>query len=371
MSKDANAVERFVQLFLSHNEKFLKEEIIPTASADFSEYALLNAFSWIKPAETYLESFGNNRCPGYLEDVERDTNFFNPSNVDIMSTAYHIDNEYISCSRHLKDTLKALPWTMEECILQVKKSRSAERVRRGISLTRTARYSDAITQLSDAIDIYPSSDAYVARGAAYANIGAYILAVDDFRNAIKLDPSHANANSYLGTTLEKIRNMNVPATIKSEISNLTDKSSSAVDLSARSGNTGGQISDLSEANPKLILTEATVNASIARIKDFILRSDESSDSSSNEDSSDMKKSKKRRRTEMKHSNDPKNKKKSKKHRRSSSNSKKEKKSKKSSHSKKRRSKSGTPVMGSSDEEHCDAVEQVHPILQRRPHKLWN
>lgn len=41
----------------------------------------------------------------------------------------------------------------------------------------------------------------VARGALYANSGSFKKAVEDFENALKLNPAHANARKYMGETL--------------------------------------------------------------------------------------------------------------------------------------------------------------------------
>lgn len=41
----------------------------------------------------------------------------------------------------------------------------------------------------------------MARGALFANSGSFKKAVDDFENALKLNPAHANARKYMGETL--------------------------------------------------------------------------------------------------------------------------------------------------------------------------
>lgn len=41
----------------------------------------------------------------------------------------------------------------------------------------------------------------MARGALFANSGSFKKAVDDFDNALKLNPGHANARRYKGETL--------------------------------------------------------------------------------------------------------------------------------------------------------------------------
>lgn len=41
----------------------------------------------------------------------------------------------------------------------------------------------------------------MARGALYANSGSFKKAVEDFENALKLNPAHANARKYMGETL--------------------------------------------------------------------------------------------------------------------------------------------------------------------------
>jgi Flp pilus assembly protein TadD len=49
-----------------------------------------------------------------------------------------------------------------------------------------------------ALALNPSNcDAHVARGAAHANQGQFEAAVQEFRAALEIDPSNANAAKYL------------------------------------------------------------------------------------------------------------------------------------------------------------------------------
>lgn len=361
MDESFSAHRKWAQTYAVEKAAFIKKEILSTPRASIDEYAVLNAFSWIKYADEYLETVKESAectvvAPGaktgpassYLEDVSKDANFFNPSSLDMMASCYHVDDDYVCNSKLFKDIMQKHSWKMEDVLDKRKLNKSNERLKKGIALTRNEKYSDAITQLSDAIDIYPTADAFVARGAAYANIGAYILAVDDFRDALKLDSTHANASLYLYTTLDKISNMNVPATAlsrsKTEVKEVAPKQCDTVD----SG-----------------LVEIAFDESISRLKNILSSSDDSdSDSNDSSDGSVHRKKgrkRKRKRSEKKRSKDRDSKKRKSKKKRH----KKEKKSKKH----KRSSKGGTPIMSSSDDSDSK-TEGVHPILQRQSHKLW-
>ena len=369
---------RLTREFAERHKHFLTAQILSTPPACIGENELLNAFSWVKPPDMYCESRESTSAgsqPNYLDDVRTDTNFFNPSSVDMMVDAYRIDNEYISCSSRLEDLLKKHAWTIDDCVDQVKLNKSNDRLKKGIAFSRSEKYADAISQLSDAIDIYPTADAYVARGAAYANIGAYVLAVDDFRDALKLDPAHTNASAYLYTTMEKVANMNVSATSLSNIPSSAKDSIRKDDAREGVGSAGSVNNEdakpvaIEEIQCYSLYKDGKLTESISRIRECLSPSD--SDSSGSEDDGNesdavsKKKGKKRKREEMKHSKERKNKKS--KHHRSSKKEKKTKSSK--SHKKSKiRSKSGTPIMSPS--EASSAAEDVHPILQRQPHKLW-
>ncbi|KAJ3124493.1 hypothetical protein HK098_001104 [Nowakowskiella sp. JEL0407] len=79
------------------------------------------------------------------------------------------------------------------------------RVYYGISLSQEKNYTDAIVSYSQAIQISPECiEAFVARGAAHANMHHWEDAVKDLKRALELDPKCENAKKYLQEVEEKI-----------------------------------------------------------------------------------------------------------------------------------------------------------------------
>ncbi|KAJ3389716.1 Tetratricopeptide repeat protein 14 [Lobulomyces angularis] len=79
-----------------------------------------------------------------------------------------------------------------------------ETVKEGINLLREGQIEKAIKKYTNAIEISPiCADAFVARGAALANLEDYKKAITDFKIALKMNPDHPNAKKYLETTKEK------------------------------------------------------------------------------------------------------------------------------------------------------------------------
>ncbi|KAJ3231992.1 Tetratricopeptide repeat protein 14 [Chytriomyces hyalinus] len=74
----------------------------------------------------------------------------------------------------------------------------------GISLSQDKKLSEAISKYTKAIEIDPECvDAYVARGAAHANQGSFDKAIADHTHALKLQPSHENAQRYLQKCIQR------------------------------------------------------------------------------------------------------------------------------------------------------------------------
>jgi tetratricopeptide (TPR) repeat protein len=112
-----------------------------------------------------------------------------------------------SMASMLLDTSAFSPGDFYDTLRSAQSREWAERrVKRGIECARGQKYGEAIGFYDEAIQQCPSlADAFVARGAAFANMQRLTTAVDDFRHAARLDPDHANAAQYLRVTLAKVR----------------------------------------------------------------------------------------------------------------------------------------------------------------------
>ena len=76
---------------------------------------------------------------------------------------------------------------------------------RGITASKSDNPSSCLPLYNHALEIDPLfTDAFVARGAYYANHGKYKEALLDFKKALKIDSKHENARIYYKQTKEKL-----------------------------------------------------------------------------------------------------------------------------------------------------------------------
>ncbi|KAJ1623279.1 hypothetical protein T492DRAFT_1056213 [Pavlovales sp. CCMP2436] len=81
-----------------------------------------------------------------------------------------------------------------------------ESVRYGVSRAKEGLYAEALEAYGKALDLCPRHvDAFVGRGAAFANQSRLKEAVAEFDRAIAIDPEHKNALTYRGATLQKLQ----------------------------------------------------------------------------------------------------------------------------------------------------------------------
>jgi hypothetical protein len=359
-----------------------------------------------------IEHVASNKC---IADIKSDPNYFNPSSVHLMSEAFELEDLYSTSSKLVRALDK--PWKFSDVLEARARSRAEDKLRRAVMFSREENYKEAIASCCDSIDLHPTADAFVTRGAAYANIGVLNLAIKDFKEALRLDPDHANASSYLAATLNKISALHAPASDLTEIrdgedgvsisdSKTKSKSSevfiqneseplSTIDrlqrdlassLSGRrrsrsrsaSSSASSSHSSASSSSSYTSSSESAGGGSRSRAK---RQRDESTDKG---DSKELKKSKDKKRSKRSRKED---RKKSKKRRKDS---KKEKKHKKLKKGKRRRRSSSTgsdtssQALGSgagldanrigyamiTSTAANDDSTAVHPILQRKVHKLW-
>jgi tetratricopeptide (TPR) repeat protein len=79
-------------------------------------------------------------------------------------------------------------------------------VARGIVHAKRKEWELAIEKYNEALRYCPNyRDAYVARGAAYANLNQYHKAMTEFKMALKIDPTDPNATKYLEICHQRVR----------------------------------------------------------------------------------------------------------------------------------------------------------------------
>lgn len=81
-----------------------------------------------------------------------------------------------------------------------------ESVQYGVSRAKAGQYAEALEAYGKALDLCPRNvDAWVGRGAAFANQNRLKEAVAEFERAVAIDPEHRNALAYREATLQKLR----------------------------------------------------------------------------------------------------------------------------------------------------------------------
>lgn len=161
------------------------------SSEDIDHYG----FSWLPSLEDSTEE----RPISYTDILHNDAIFYSPTNISLMTTAYDI-NQY--------DTFKLRQapgdWNYKTMARTRDCNISAKMLENGIFRIRQNRYDEAIAILNDAINLNDENvEAYVARGAAYANRGVFSKAIVDFEKALERAPEHAHALEYLTQTKAK------------------------------------------------------------------------------------------------------------------------------------------------------------------------
>jgi len=78
---------------------------------------------------------------------------------------------------------------------------AAECFRRAYELQMTGDYQQAIEAYSRSIAAFPTAEAYTFRGWTYSFLGDYEHAIQDCRQAIRVDPDFGNPYNDIGAYL--------------------------------------------------------------------------------------------------------------------------------------------------------------------------
>ncbi|TRY70113.1 hypothetical protein TCAL_01195, partial [Tigriopus californicus] len=137
----------------------------------------------------------------YDEALKQSSSFLNPSSVNEMAAALGLPIHGGSLCSTLK---RVIPET--ELASGVRKRQNANwafnHVASGIRHFNAGNNIEAFQCLNQALKIDAKNvEGLVARGALYANNGSLDRAVQDFEEALEVNPTHKNANKYIAETL--------------------------------------------------------------------------------------------------------------------------------------------------------------------------
>lgn len=135
----------------------------------------------------------------YNKKLKRQRAFNNPAYIDIMRSKFNLlDSSNLSLMKGLEHFKIDKNETAIELHKQQNKNLALQSVQRGVSLFREGKNHDALLCYNKALSIDDGNvEAFVAKGALYANDGDFAKAIDDFKRALDLDSTHVNAKNYL------------------------------------------------------------------------------------------------------------------------------------------------------------------------------
>ncbi|XP_041483281.1 zinc finger CCCH domain-containing protein 13-like isoform X1 [Lytechinus variegatus] len=139
----------------------------------------------------------------YDEMLDNTLGFDNPYNVSCLANMLDIDD---TAPPSLMPGLQSANFPTEEYAESLRKWQShkwaMESVARGVEHFKASRYLEAMQQLNRALEIDAENvEGLVARGALFANQNNLSKAIKDFAEALRIKPSHKNANRYMCQTL--------------------------------------------------------------------------------------------------------------------------------------------------------------------------
>ena len=199
-------VERLLGLINKQPSKFLSSA--PRCSDDQIEEAETVAFSW------NVEAIMN------VTDESTDPKTFsqNPAAVQLMASCYFSNSDLYRSFGNIKSEGES-PTEVDTIdyhdLLEIQnRAWGEQKVVQGIAAARVEKYESAVELCKAALSFIPNSvEAYVCRGASYANMNRNDRAVRDFEKALYLDPTNQNAFHYL----KKIKDMTLKATTPTSV----------------------------------------------------------------------------------------------------------------------------------------------------------
>lgn len=199
-------VERLLGLIKKQPSRLLSSA--PRCSDDQIEEAETVAFSW------NVEEIMNETD----QSLDPKTFSQNPAAVQLMASCYFSNSDLYRSFSNFKSKGES-PIEVDAIdyhdLLQIQnRAWGEQKVVQGIAAARVEKYESAIELCKAALSFIPNSvEAYVCRGASYANMNRNDKAVRDFERALYLDPTNQNAFQYL----KKIKDMTLKATTPTSV----------------------------------------------------------------------------------------------------------------------------------------------------------
>lgn len=166
-----------------------------------------------------IDPSSSNPLPGagYLAALHESRTFSCPDCVDAMAEAYGVSaavhqlrGSVIRCQLD-EESQRATEDARQLLKSQLRLGWSSEAVKQGVAHAKKGEYDAALGCYKKALDLDRRNvDAWVARGAAYANQHAFPKAVADFQTALEIEPGHVNASKYLRVTEQHMTQLGLP-----------------------------------------------------------------------------------------------------------------------------------------------------------------
>uniref|UniRef100_A0A2S2P3W0 Tetratricopeptide repeat protein 14 n=1 Tax=Schizaphis graminum TaxID=13262 RepID=A0A2S2P3W0_SCHGA len=162
---------------------------------------LLGLFNMENCPQTFKLFHAGKNDDSYDSILQNSTGFKNPSNICNLELITGLSDDRYSIIPSLSGSFPE-----KEIALELRKVQSAQwaiqSVSDGIKYFKAGQHSEAFLCLNKALTIDSLNvEAYVARGALYANLSRFQKAIEDLKSALKINPKHVNGRKYLGETL--------------------------------------------------------------------------------------------------------------------------------------------------------------------------
>lgn len=162
---------------------------------------LLGLFNMDNCPQTFKLFHAGKNDDLYDSMLQNSTGFKNPSNICNLELITGLSDDRYSIVPALSGSFPE-----KDVALELRKVQSAQwaiqSVSDGIKYFKAGQHSEAFLCLNKALTIDSLNvEAYVARGALYANLSRFQKAIEDLKSALKINPKHVNGRKYLGETL--------------------------------------------------------------------------------------------------------------------------------------------------------------------------